>query len=106
MDDIRCRDCPTSWQIVISNGTIQPRVYCYLKVDSYVNWNESGSSCSTAATSYFGTASHLIYIDDFQELQNVSTGYAKISGTLKNGFPKFYISFELNFIYMVSVFIR
>ncbi len=30
-------------------------------------------SCSTAATSYFGTTSHLIYIDDFQELQDVIT---------------------------------
>jgi hypothetical protein len=71
-DGVRCRDCPTSWQIVVSNGTIQPRVYCYLKVDSYVNWNESLSSCSTAATSYFGNTSHLIYIDDYQELQDVS----------------------------------
>ena len=71
-DGVRCRDCPTSWQIVTSNGTIQPRVYCYLKVDSYVNWNESLSNCSTAATSYFGNTSHLIYINDLQELQDVS----------------------------------
>jgi hypothetical protein len=68
---VRCRDCPTSWQIITSTGPIQPRVYCYLKVDSYVNWNESVSNCSTAATSYFGNTSHLIYIDDFQELQDV-----------------------------------
>lgn len=71
-DGVRCRDCPTSWQIVTSNGTIQPRVYCYLKVDFYVNWNESLINCSTAATSYFGPTSHLIYIDDYQEMQDVS----------------------------------
>ncbi|CAF4549392.1 unnamed protein product [Rotaria sp. Silwood1] len=71
-DGIRCRDCPTSWQVVTSNGTIQPRVYCYVKVDSYVHWNESSSLCSTAATSYFGSTSHLVYIDDLQELQDIS----------------------------------
>jgi hypothetical protein len=72
-DGVRCRDCPTSWQIVVSNGTVRPRVYCYLKVDSYVHWNESVTVCSTAATSFFGNTSHLIYIDDLQELQDVST---------------------------------
>ncbi|CAF0914561.1 unnamed protein product [Adineta steineri] len=72
-DGIRCRDCPTSWQIVVSNGTIQPRTYCYLKVDSYVNWNESLSNCAKLTTSYFGGTSHLIYIDDLQELQDVCT---------------------------------
>lgn len=51
---------------------MQPRVYCYLKVDSYVNWNESLASCSSLATSYFGPRSHLIYINDQQELQDVS----------------------------------
>jgi hypothetical protein len=71
-DGVRCRDCPTSWEVVISNGTIQPRVYCYVKVDSYVNWNESAAICATAATSYFGPTSHLIYINDFQELEDAT----------------------------------
>ena len=56
-----------------SNGTIQPRIYCYVKVDFYLTWNESSDSCSTAATSYFGGTSHLIHINDLQELQDVST---------------------------------
>ncbi|UJR27115.1 hypothetical protein I4U23_008414 [Adineta vaga] len=71
-DGVRCRDCPTSWQLVTSTDTIQPRIYCYLKVDSYVNWNESLAICPTLATSYFSGSSHLIYIDDLQELQDVS----------------------------------
>ncbi|CAF1337318.1 unnamed protein product [Adineta ricciae] len=71
-DGVRCRDCPTSWQIVTSSGPIKPRIYCYLKVDSYVNWNESAVNCPTLATSFFGGSSHLIYIDDAQELKDVS----------------------------------
>ncbi|CAF0980062.1 unnamed protein product [Rotaria magnacalcarata] len=71
-DGVRCRDCPTSWEIVVSNGTMQPRIYCYVKVDSYVNWNASVLACSTAATSFFGTRSHLVYINDLQELTDVS----------------------------------
>ncbi|CAF4307771.1 unnamed protein product [Rotaria socialis] len=71
-DGVRCRDCPTSWEIVISNGTRQPRIYCYVKVDFHVNWDESVSICSTAATSFFGPTSHLVYIDNLQELTDVS----------------------------------
>ena len=70
-DGVRCRDCPTSWQVIVSTGAIQPRVYCYLKVNSYVNWNVSVSECSSAATSYFGNSSHLVYIDDVQEQQDL-----------------------------------
>lgn len=72
-DGVRCRDCPTSWQIVQSNGTVQPRVYCYLKVDLYLHGNESIQSCNGAATSFFGPVSHLVYVDDNQELVDLST---------------------------------
>jgi len=72
-DGVRCRDCPTSWQLVQSNGTMQPRIYCYIKMNSYVNWNDSLDTCASTATSYFGPKSHLIYIDDKQELDDVSS---------------------------------
>ena len=72
-DGVRCRDCPTSWQIVRSNGTMQPRIYCYLKVDFYLHGNESVASCAGAATSFFGPVSHLVYVDDNQELVDLST---------------------------------
>ncbi len=44
-------------------------------------------------------------MDTFDLFLNIITALAKNSGTLENVCAKFYTSFELNFIYVVSVVI-
>ena len=70
--------------------------------------NDYGLETSKLSTAQYGYDLLLNLVDYSLFVLNnddSTTDWAKNSGTLKDGFPKFYILFELNFIYMVSVFI-